>query len=105
MIAAVVLAAGAATRYGSPKQLVFLPAVLERLAQTSVDEVEVGRRVAGPIRVAFRVDETVAATAAATAGGARVIAPPTRPPWGGLNARLEAPGGLQLTLFEEPDGG
>ena len=41
MIAAVVLAAGAATRYGSPKQLVFLPAVLERLAQTSVDEVVV----------------------------------------------------------------
>ena len=41
MIAAVVLAAGAATRYGSPKQLVYLPAVLERLAQTSVDRVVV----------------------------------------------------------------
>jgi CTP:molybdopterin cytidylyltransferase MocA len=41
VIAAVVLAAGAATRYGSPKQLVFLPAVLDRLAQTSVDEVVV----------------------------------------------------------------
>jgi CTP:molybdopterin cytidylyltransferase MocA len=41
LIAAVVLAAGAATRYGSPKQLVFLPAVLERLAQTAVDDVVV----------------------------------------------------------------
>jgi nicotine blue oxidoreductase len=41
LIAAVVLAAGAATRYGSPKQLVYLPAVIERLAQTSVDEVVV----------------------------------------------------------------
>jgi len=41
LIAAVVLAAGAATRYGSPKQRVFLPAVLERLAQTSVGEVVV----------------------------------------------------------------
>ena len=40
-VAAVVLAAGAATRYGSPKQLVFLPYVLERLAQTSVAEVVV----------------------------------------------------------------
>jgi nicotine blue oxidoreductase len=39
LIAAIVLAAGAATRYGSPKQRVFLPAVLERLAQTSVGEV------------------------------------------------------------------
>jgi len=41
LIAAVVLAAGAATRYGSPKQRVFLPAVLERLAQTSVGDVVV----------------------------------------------------------------
>jgi CTP:molybdopterin cytidylyltransferase MocA len=40
-VAAVVLAAGAATRYGSPKQLVFLPSVLERLAATSVDDVVV----------------------------------------------------------------
>jgi predicted enzyme related to lactoylglutathione lyase len=67
-----------------------------------VDEVEVGRRVAGHVRVAFRVDDTEAATATAEAGGASVIAKPTRPPWGGLNARLEAPDGLQLTLF---DGG
>jgi CTP:molybdopterin cytidylyltransferase MocA len=41
VIAAVVLAAGAATRYGSAKQLVYLPAVLERLAATPVDEVVV----------------------------------------------------------------
>jgi CTP:molybdopterin cytidylyltransferase MocA len=40
-VAAVVLAAGAATRYGSPKQRVYLPAVLDRLARTSVDEVVV----------------------------------------------------------------
>jgi CTP:molybdopterin cytidylyltransferase MocA len=41
VVAAVVLAAGAATRYGSPKQRVFLPYVLERLAATSVGEVVV----------------------------------------------------------------
>jgi nicotine blue oxidoreductase len=41
VIAAVVLAAGAATRYGSPKQLVFLPSVLERLAEAPVDEIVV----------------------------------------------------------------
>ena len=41
MIAAVVLAAGAATRYGSPKQLVYLPAVLGRLGETSVDQIVV----------------------------------------------------------------
>jgi nicotine blue oxidoreductase len=40
-IAAVVLAAGEATRFGSPKQRLLLPAVLERLAWAPVDEVVV----------------------------------------------------------------
>jgi lactoylglutathione lyase len=69
-----------------------------------VDEVEVGRRVAGHIRVAFEVEDAAAAVAAAKAAGATVIAPPTRTPWNSLNARLEAPGDLQLTLFEELAG-
>ncbi len=38
-VAAVVLAAGAASRFGSPKQRLLLPPVLERLAGTSVDEI------------------------------------------------------------------
>jgi CTP:molybdopterin cytidylyltransferase MocA len=41
VIGAVVLAAGEASRFGSPKQRLFLPAVLERLAQTSVAQVVV----------------------------------------------------------------
>jgi CTP:molybdopterin cytidylyltransferase MocA len=40
-IAAVVLAAGAATRFGSPKQRLLLPRVLERLAVSPVDEIVV----------------------------------------------------------------
>jgi CTP:molybdopterin cytidylyltransferase MocA len=40
-IAAVVLAAGAATRYGAPKQRELLPAVLDRLATSPVDEIVV----------------------------------------------------------------
>jgi lactoylglutathione lyase len=66
-----------------------------------IDEVEVGRRVAGHIRVAFEVDDSTATTAALEAAGARVVAEPTRTPWNSLNARLEAPAGLQLTLFTE----
>ena len=38
-VAAVVLAAGAASRYGSPKQNVFLPAVLAALAEANVSPV------------------------------------------------------------------
>jgi nicotine blue oxidoreductase len=40
-IAAVVLAAGEASRFGSPKQYLLLPRVLERLELTSVDEIVV----------------------------------------------------------------
>jgi lactoylglutathione lyase len=66
-----------------------------------IDEVEVGRRVAGHVRVAFQVDDTAAMTLELAAAGARVLAEPTRTPWNSLNARLEGPAGLQLTLFSE----
>jgi lactoylglutathione lyase len=66
-----------------------------------VDKVEVGRRVAGHMRVAFQVDDAEAVTRKLESAGARVLAEPTRTPWDSLNARLEGPAGLQLTLFEE----
>jgi len=68
-----------------------------------IDEVEVGQRVAGHLRVALEVDDSRAATAAALEAGAELVAEPTETPWRSLNARLEGPGGLQLTLFEELD--
>jgi catechol 2,3-dioxygenase-like lactoylglutathione lyase family enzyme len=66
-----------------------------------IDEVEVGRRVAGHIRICLEVADVRAATATAAAAGASVVAGPTETPWRSVNARLEAPAGLQLTLFEE----
>ena len=66
-----------------------------------IDEVEVGRRVAGHIRVALEVEDSTAATEAAEGAGAAVLAPPTVTPWNSLNSRLEGPAGLQLTLFQE----
>ncbi|KOG40840.1 VOC family protein [Streptomyces resistomycificus] len=68
-----------------------------------IDEVEVGQRVAGHIRVAFQVDDSAATTVKLAAAGAEVLAEPTRTPWNSLNSRLEAPGSLQLTLFTELD--
>ena len=79
-------------------------ATLELLDPTHsafVDQVEVGRRVAGHVRIALEVDDSAALTAELEAAGATVVAPPTRTPWDSLNARLEAPAGLQLTLFTE----
>jgi lactoylglutathione lyase len=79
-------------------------ATLELLDPTHaafVDEVEVGHRVAGHIRLAFEVDDSTSATRALEAAGAKVIAEPTRTPWNSSNARLEGAAGLQLTLFTE----
>ena len=79
-------------------------ATLELLDPTHaafVDEVEVGRRVAGHIRIALEVDDAKALAVRLAAAGAELVAEPTLTPWNSLNARLEGPGGLQLTLFQE----
>jgi catechol 2,3-dioxygenase-like lactoylglutathione lyase family enzyme len=68
-----------------------------------IDRVEVGRRVAGHIRAAFEVDDSPAVTRSLERAGATVIAEPTVTPWNSLNSRLEGPGDLQLTIFQELD--
>jgi predicted enzyme related to lactoylglutathione lyase len=75
--------------------------VVDRRQAEFIDRVEVGRRVAGHIRVAFEVADAAATTTTLSAAGAAVLAEPVRTPWNSLNSRLTAPDGLQLTLFEE----
>lgn len=69
-----------------------------------IDAVEVGSDVAGKYRVAFEVGDTAAVTDRLVDAGAELVAPPIETPWRSLNARLEAPGGVQITLFQELDG-
>ena len=66
-----------------------------------IDRVEVGRRVAGHIRIAFEVADSEATTRLLAEHGAAIIAEPTVTPWQSRNARLEGPAGLQLTLFSD----
>jgi lactoylglutathione lyase len=68
-----------------------------------IDALEVGRRIAGHIRVAFQVSDARAAARRLVDAGAQLIAPPVETPWRSLNARLAGPADLQLTLFEELD--
>lgn len=68
-----------------------------------IDEVEVGRPVSPHLRVAFEVADTEQVTRDLVDAGAELIAPPTTTPWRSLNARLSAPAGLQVTLFQELD--
>jgi lactoylglutathione lyase len=67
-----------------------------------IDRIEVGRRVAGHIRVAFQVDDVVTSTDALASAGGSVLGEPRRTPFGSTNSRLNGPAGLQLTLFQ-PD--
>ena len=71
----------------------------DELHADAIDAIEVGQRVAGHIRLAFAVEAAGEATDRLVVGGARLIAAATTTPWGSLNSRLEAPDGLQLTLF------
>jgi predicted enzyme related to lactoylglutathione lyase len=88
----VILDAGRATlEIANPAQVVM------------IDEVEVGRPVSPHVRIAFEVADSASMTDRLASAGAEVIAPPTETPWRSLNARLSAPAGLQLTLFEELD--
>ena len=71
----------------------------EDQAAALIDRVEVGRRVAGPVRLALEVEDSARTAEALVAGGAELVAPATETPWGDLNARVRAPDGMQLTLF------
>lgn len=56
----------------------------------------------GPrLRLALEVDDAEHTTSEASSAGAAVVGPPVLTPWMSRNSRLEAPGGLELTLFEE----
>jgi len=66
-----------------------------------VDAIEAGARVSGTVRLALEVGDSEAVAARLVEAGAERVAPPVTPPWGGRNARVAAPGGMQLTLFSE----
>jgi methylmalonyl-CoA/ethylmalonyl-CoA epimerase len=65
-----------------------------------IDEIEVGERIAGPIRLAFKVGDSIT-----TAGeelvdaGATKLAEIKQAPWSKVQ-RMQDPSGMQLTLFE-----
>jgi catechol 2,3-dioxygenase-like lactoylglutathione lyase family enzyme len=64
-----------------------------------VDEIEVGRRVAGAVRIAFEVEDSQAVSERLVEAGAERLGGPIVTPWQDVNVRLVAPDGMQLTLF------
>jgi catechol 2,3-dioxygenase-like lactoylglutathione lyase family enzyme len=68
-----------------------------------IDRVEADGAPSARLRVAFEVEDAASVTDDLVAGGARLIAAPRETPWRSLNSRLDAPAGLQVTLFQELD--
>jgi lactoylglutathione lyase len=67
-----------------------------------IDAVEVGRRVAGQIRLALEVDDSAGLAERMRTNGAVLLgAGPVDTPWGDRNVRMAAPADLQLTLFSK----
>jgi catechol 2,3-dioxygenase-like lactoylglutathione lyase family enzyme len=74
--------------------------LIDEAQAAAIDEIEVGRRVAGPVRIALQVADSAGM---ADRLGLERIAGPTETPWRDLNVRLEGPAGVQLTLFQPLD--
>lgn len=68
-----------------------------------IDDLEVGTRVAGLVRIAFEVADSESTAERLVAGGAELVAGPVVTPWRHRNVRLRAPDGMQLTLFTPLD--
>ncbi|HEY2544125.1 MAG TPA: VOC family protein, partial [Gaiellaceae bacterium] len=56
-----------------------------------VDQIEAGRRISGPVRLALEVEDSEATAQTLVAAGAGAVAPPVTTPWGDRNARVQAP--------------
>ena len=73
--------------------------LLDEAQADTVDRIEAGRRVSGAVRLALEVTDSEATARRLVAAGAEAVAPPVTTPWGDRNARVQAPDGMQLTLF------
>lgn len=74
--------------------------IFDETQAAAIDRIEAGQRVSGQIRFAFQVPDVDAAVARLVDQGATLVRAPFVTPWGDRNARLQAPDGMQITLFE-----
>ena len=73
--------------------------LLDDAQAETVDAIEAGRRVSGTVRLALQVADSEDMAERLVVAGAVQVARPVVTPWGDRNARVQAPDGMQLTLF------
>src|SRR3990170_7098632 len=66
-----------------------------------IDSVEAEGSSSPGLRVAFEVLDSAGKPRELVEAGAELVAEPRVTPWQSLNSRLNAPAGLQVTLFQE----
>jgi predicted enzyme related to lactoylglutathione lyase len=70
----------------------------------AIDEVETtGGASPAKVRLAFEVTDTDGTVARLEEAGATLVSPTVMTPWRSLNARMDAPAGQQITLFQETE--
>ncbi|MGZ3678330.1 MAG: SDR family NAD(P)-dependent oxidoreductase [Ktedonobacterales bacterium] len=76
--------------------------LLDATDSAYTDEVEVGRHVSGPVRLALEVPDVEAAAASLYDHGGKVLHDPVTTPWAHRNQRVQSPEpeGMQLSLFQ-----
>jgi methylmalonyl-CoA/ethylmalonyl-CoA epimerase len=75
-----------------------LELINEKQAET-IDRVEVGSRVSGPVRIALQVADSEATAERLVRAGAETMAAAVTTPWNDRNVRMRGPEDMQLTLF------
>jgi len=73
--------------------------IFDEAQARAIDAIEAGRRVSGPVRIAFQTPDSESVAKTLAAAGATIIAGPVITPWRDRNVRLQGPEGIQLTLF------
>lgn len=74
--------------------------LLDATDSAYTDEVEVGRRVSGPVRLALEVADVETAAASLYDHGGQVLHAPVETPWAHRNQRVQSPEGMQISLFQ-----
>ena len=78
--------------------------LLDRADAAFTDQQEVGARVAGPVRLALEVADVERAARSLAERSARVVHAPIHATWGVYSQRVQAPDGMQITLFTPEEG-
>lgn len=79
--------------------------IFDEAQARAIDQLEAGGRVSGQVRLALQVADLDAAMERLLARGASLVHEPVHTPWGDHNVRLQAPDGMQITLFQTPQEG